>query len=528
MLRRCVPRLAAPLVSSTQGIGGGADAVLERDWHGDGEFFCRLCCEPLANPNEHIGKRDHICLELFFNVICETARSWPSPRGVYLGHDDTFSVDVPMRNIFRYFDTTQLERRNRIHALLRHLVERGVVYLGPQAWRDNQLNKLQMGQMGAVAMFLAPHPQIMHLFPKADAAQIASFSQACYNQYSLETVFDFLAFGELLDARDLQSEASERMQTSVEHVHYALKAIVVRNVLGQIRFAMSGGHKLNHPLSKKFEPHVDVLCEELATCLITEILYVRACEFASRADKVWRAYDCPTVAPPFVGTIRDIQKHGISPTFDTQKHLAARSSIFGAPRAQNGRASSSSSSSNANASFLRFPPGVKDHMPSSATENAIHMIHACYHSALEALLGRAQGDVSDRSGGEAFSEAERSLRAPIAEPAERVAGVLQAAKKHEEAVAREAERIRKRRTLRLLATDAAGVAGAAPTAAFATIDLVSAKAGRAPLSPAAKRLMMESIGLQAPAAAPVDASSATADSKPEGKASSAPPVENAA
>ncbi len=357
-------------VSGTAVVQGSVNVV--KTW--DQGHFCRLCREPFGAYLEHIGKRDHISLELFFNVIVEHARAW-NPNATLADFTRRFSSRVAVESLFGRYDVVHRERRTQLLGIMRHLVESGVLYLGPAQWRDPRLNAVNMGHNGALVLFWMQHPQIIHLFPRADAAQIASFSQVCYSMYSLETVFDFLGMSSLVDVRDIAAPGQ-----SEHELTWFDKSIILRNMLGQIRWAMDGGHRMNHPIAARCDPHVAVLCEELGHGLVTETLFCRTCEFVCRADKVWRELGCPTAGAAFSGTVRDITKHG---ALDGGRRPGGVSAAL---------------------------PGTRDHQPMSATENAIQMINACYHSGLTSLLGPSRGDVAFRSGGESFGEATRAMR----------------------------------------------------------------------------------------------------------------------
>ena len=214
------------------------------------------------------------------------------------------------------------------------------------------------------------------------------------------------------------------------------KSIIIRNVLGQVRWAMSGfGHQMNHPIAQKCDPHIEVLCEELAHNIITETLFCRTCEFVCRADKVWREMGCPTgdtsaegmkiqsaAMRSFTGTVRDVNKFGsmfVSSTANQQASATPSSS----KRNNNKNINSETSSSNqqqqqneqqkSSSSSIFFPsalPGTNNHLPMSATENAVQMINSCYHNGMSSLLGRDMGDCNNRNGGEYHTDAVRFFR----------------------------------------------------------------------------------------------------------------------
>jgi hypothetical protein len=371
--------------------------------------YCMLCKEPFGQWNEHRGKRDHITLELFFDVVVEQSRMWNpahvwgsferrfaprsaikrlhadlgDPTSAYIGVDHRVldPKGLTMRALFQHHDGMEFLRRQEIFALVKHLRDRGAIFLGPAQWRDPQLCRVNMGQQGALVMYKWQHPEITHLFPLADAKQVSSFSQLCASMYNLETVFDFCGLQQLVDMRDMPPTANGQLPTEMS---FFQKSIILRNMLGQIRWALEGnttpsrvpdthpialqatqgddfwtgpsssssssahgassdlkaafsdarafhartgkaggaGAAMDEMLKGQFNHNasVAVLAEYLGRGIINEMLFCRLTEFVTRTEIVWRELGCPS-APPVMGwgTSTQALEHRAS-----QVHLAGR------------------------------------------------------------------------------------------------------------------------------------------------------------------------------------------------------------
>ena len=108
----------------------------------------------------------------------------------------------------------------------------------------------------------------------------------CASMYNLETTFDMCGLKDLIVPGDMpqtpQGEESE--------LTYAYKAFILRNLLGQLRWAMDVDVAIpkHHTLARSCKPHVAVVAEKAGHALITDMIFCRVCEYVSRVEPVWR------------------------------------------------------------------------------------------------------------------------------------------------------------------------------------------------------------------------------------------------
>mmetsp|Transcript_5843 Transcript_5843/g.18417 ORF Transcript_5843/g.18417 Transcript_5843/m.18417 type:complete len:343 (-) Transcript_5843:114-1142(-) len=313
------PRRFAPAVLSSALNGALATpgttlktAAAFRQWNRI-DNWCSLCKEPFGNWNEHRGKRDHLCLELFFESVVHYQRQW-APGRVWASFDRDFRATT-LRSVFGWHDGEERQRRLTVLQLLRFLRDEGVIVPGPSRWREPQVARVLGTQNGALAMYKWMHPHILNVFPHADAKQISALSQNCASMYNLETTFDVCGMKELLLPGDMPTTSTGE---AVE-IEYAHKAYMVRQLLGQLRFAMEVDTAVPkyHALARRCNsrPHLAVIAEQAGHALITDMIFCRVCEYVSRVEPVWREQaarfdkDGSLVTPTHLRAIKEAPHH---------------------------------------------------------------------------------------------------------------------------------------------------------------------------------------------------------------------------
>ena len=245
--------------------------------------WCSLCKEPFGQWNEHRGKRDHLCLELFFDTVLDYDRTW-APGTTWVDSKSRFH-QATLEKLFKWHDDQERDRRESVFHMLRYLRDEGVIVPGPARWKEHSVARIGAGQQGAMVMFRWMHPHILHVFPNADAKQISAFSQMCASMYNLETTFDVCGLKDLLLPGDVAPTP-----TGETEVSYADKAFIVRHLLGQLRWAMDTDVAVPryHSIAWSCPPHLALLAEKAGHGLITDMIFCRVCEYVSRVEYVWR------------------------------------------------------------------------------------------------------------------------------------------------------------------------------------------------------------------------------------------------
>jgi hypothetical protein len=277
--------------------------------------WCTLCKEPFGQWNEHRGKRDHICLELFFEAVLDYHRVWNPPTVWATTHRDFRSAT--MAQLFGKHDVEERERRESVYHMLRYLSDEGVVVFAPTRWREPQVARIGAGTQGALVMYKWMHPHILNVFPAADAKQISGFSQMCASMYNLETTFDVCGLKDFIGPGDLPPLPTGESPP----LDYAHKAFILRHLLGQLRWAMDSDvpKPKYHAIARRCEDHVAVIAEKAGHALITDMIFCRVCEYVSRVEPVWKEQISLLHAPSgrASGAFTDSRKIGAAP-----RHLA--------------------------------------------------------------------------------------------------------------------------------------------------------------------------------------------------------------
>ncbi|KAF5225193.1 hypothetical protein ECC02_001738 [Trypanosoma cruzi] len=300
------------------------------------ENWCSLCREPHNGWNEHRGKRDHICLEMFYNALVQYSRRWTpatlwwevekcaffrrsSPEPPYpslditqelIGESYVDYVHAPtagkdnLSALMKYYDRAEhYERRLELYACIQHLIENGIL-------RTDRAS-LSGGSSfhGSLVTFKELFPNLVNMFPYADAKEISALTQMIASTYNSETVFDLCNFRMLVpwdQGQEAKTTKSNVSPTTGEHrgdfisdsavgeYSYHWKAVFCRGVMGQLRWALESD-SVACPLQTgevkggDFRDHyLQVLAEHTCRALLAEMVFCRVSEYVVRVEGVWR------------------------------------------------------------------------------------------------------------------------------------------------------------------------------------------------------------------------------------------------
>ncbi|KEG09042.1 hypothetical protein DQ04_05931020 [Trypanosoma grayi] len=309
------------------------------------ENWCSLCREPLNSWNEHRGKRDHICLEMFYNALVQYGRRWtpatlwweveectllrrtsPPLKPTSLSFGEGFEgetyldyVDAPtaskggLSSLMNYYDRAEhYTRRLELYACIRHLADNGILRTDRAALTGGA------SFHGSLVTFKELFPNLVNMFPYADAKEISALTQMIASTYNSETVFDLCNFQALLiggEQHQQQRQKDEGAEAAIlrnskeqqrgnvvadsaagEHSYY-WKGVFCRGVMGQLRWALEPD-SVACPLqtsgeggsgAERFSGHYwQVLAEHTCRALLAEMVFCRVSEYVVRVEGVWR------------------------------------------------------------------------------------------------------------------------------------------------------------------------------------------------------------------------------------------------
>ncbi|GET90431.1 hypothetical protein, conserved [Leishmania tarentolae] len=215
-----------PLAASRQSVQPGsltltAESVWETVPH-----WCELCCEPVNSWHSHMGKRDHICLEMILNsVVCsrglwESDKVWngielfrshytkrprgqprtPSPivqrllkEGLYVP-----GPNHPLGIFYDAFDRGDpYARREELHLLLLYLKECGMLCLTPDLFS-------QAIFQGHLLLHSEVVPVLTRIFPDGEVRGISALSQMITGTYGLAAAYEACGMERLVPGSLLQ------------------------------------------------------------------------------------------------------------------------------------------------------------------------------------------------------------------------------------------------------------------------------------------------------------------------------------
>lgn len=326
-------------ISNLSTSGGICSSSPPRVWNTT-PHWCSLCLEPLNDWDNHRGKRDHICLEMFYDTLVYMERLWKPKdlwREVYenvlhcrMDQEDkklitmlglrkknnrssplapssstlTWQGPSMFNKFFRAFDGDEPgQRRRELHACLKFLQQKGVIHLD-----SSNLN--QTSYYGQVVMFKELFPPLAKMFPKADAKEVSALTMMVYATYNNETVFDLCEMESLIPEallrertaitlpasssdgeEDAGMQAYDSVSDDAEAVPYYLKGIFFRAVLGSLRWALEPDTLSPPPGVGVNEDEYGVLCvlaAYAARLLVAELIFYKISEYVARIEGVFR------------------------------------------------------------------------------------------------------------------------------------------------------------------------------------------------------------------------------------------------
>ncbi|CCW67365.1 unnamed protein product [Phytomonas sp. Hart1] len=298
--------------------------------------WCSLCVEPLNIWNEHIGKRDHICLEMFYDALIHYERRW-DPSSVWADVDDVFchvkrpsevhdtlretefnclpSSSSALDCANRAYDQGTKARRHELLACLQYLLFCGVIQLD-----TNNLN--QVSFIGSLVLFKELFSPLAQVFPLSNAKEVSALTQMISASYNFETVFDLCRMDTLVPAELLQARRGPSskppttiMEDSGLHddprlaeddaddgawekavegvIPYTFKGTFCRALLGALRWALepdSGDPPaaITAPEFAQKSNIYTILATHTARLLLSEIIDCKLTEYVVRVEGVFR------------------------------------------------------------------------------------------------------------------------------------------------------------------------------------------------------------------------------------------------
>ena len=190
-----------------------------RTWN-ESPNWCNLCKEPINSWNEHRGKREHICLELFYGrIVGSEVRQWDPLSALRWERYFRGRANVAFGAFADHFEATyDGDRRAEILALTKYLIDANILFVG-RKFQSSIFAKQPVGFFGAVLMYKAHFPPIVAMFPSADAKEISCLTQMVSGQYNLESVYDLCGFRHLLSPAELSARSGVDQSTHAAQNH---------------------------------------------------------------------------------------------------------------------------------------------------------------------------------------------------------------------------------------------------------------------------------------------------------------------
>jgi len=250
------------------------------------DTWCSLCQEPYNDFGKHVGKKDHICLEMVFDAICIQPRRWiPSHVWRALEHRQ-FSPNVDFGSVVKTFDVQEKLRREKLLAVLYYLKRKGVLkkcWIRPEISAVDRAVSLTPSEdawylagKGNDFMMQLQIPAILRLFPRSTSKQQAAFGQQAMVTYNIEQMWDTVNMTALLD---ISSNVS---------VPFIYKTLIQRGIIGELMSIVDPAPTEHYPVAFTGVEHQ--LAEYAVEALVTECVYMKAMEFVLRVEPAWRMY----------------------------------------------------------------------------------------------------------------------------------------------------------------------------------------------------------------------------------------------
>ena len=266
-------------------IGAGCEGVtlqntgVLRQWNLKPNW-CSLCKEPYNSWDQHRGKRDHVCLEVFFDAVCCQSRRW-NVKDIW---KNTFLGKLPLESIFTANDTTDKLRREKLISALFYLKRKGVIFASlPECAAIPEgmfLRRYHTARTyvprGTFYMHKMTTFAIIHLFPRAEAKHHTAFSQQIASTYNMETLWDMCNFSSLL-----------AIQQGFTPCFYE-KGALIKSILGELSDYID--HVPDEPTVSAHSGTEHYLADYVARSIMAEAIHLRMLEYVSRVEAVWHEY----------------------------------------------------------------------------------------------------------------------------------------------------------------------------------------------------------------------------------------------
>ncbi|KAG5473809.1 hypothetical protein LSCM1_04439 [Leishmania martiniquensis] len=188
--------------------------------------WCELCCEPVNNWCSHVGKRDHLCLEMILNSVASSKGLWESnkvwdsielfrshytkrPRGQPRTPSPTVQrllkeglyVPGPNHPLGIFYDAFDrgdpYARREELHLLLVHLKECGMLCLSPDLFPAAIFQ-------GHLLLSSELVPVLTRIFPDGEVRGISALLQVVRCTYGLAAAYETCGMERLVPVSLLQ------------------------------------------------------------------------------------------------------------------------------------------------------------------------------------------------------------------------------------------------------------------------------------------------------------------------------------
>ena len=391
--------VGSSLVSKAEGVSG-ADSGIARDagvisvspmgrdnydagarvWNSV-DNWCTLCTEPHNGWNEHRGKREHICLEMVYDLIVRTFRPWDShscvegtttrfgdlhgdskrvqrwrkeaegrakarptfkrsgqatrggsgaerDRGRYRAffegvEDDLLyccsSQDFPdafrdtrqgeyefnIFSVLRQHDRVQIQRRREIHAVMRYLFSKNLLFCG-RKFSSSPFATMNVDFHGYLVLCKELFQPLINIFPKSDAKETSAMTQMISASFNLETLYDICDLRPFVPVSEMSAQGSmvdptlggDTVPGSLPDLTFQQKGSFVRGVFGQLRWAVEPEQVICPFPDGQVTIHDTIMCQFLLRLMVSELISLKLQEYVSRVEGIWRCRGMETIPPP--------------------------------------------------------------------------------------------------------------------------------------------------------------------------------------------------------------------------------------
>lgn len=316
------------------------------------ENWCELCNEPVNTWDQHIGKREHICLEETLNALVAHPRSWSAPdvwsgselfREHYAkrprGQPRTPSakvrrmlrsgmhvpgVDSPMNIFYEALDKAEpAARRTELLLLLLHLQERGLLSFAPENFASAAFH-------GQAVLYKEVMPMVVGIFPHAEVRCWSAMLSMICSSFNTDTAFTLCGMEALITPDLLRLYVSENSTvtqpspsrlkdaaesgeedanmdsrsggtsdagddfagTDEEAVPPSLRGTLPRALLGSLRWSLEPESTQVPSALYRQElryGHYTTLAARACRLLLSELVFNRVSEYVIRVEEVMRS-----------------------------------------------------------------------------------------------------------------------------------------------------------------------------------------------------------------------------------------------